>query len=409
MIKFKDSDIKIYTEIEKGKQWLEKYSGCLPIFTCTLGFTNTALLEGISTAGKTSESRRYTALADAEFLVNGVASNPVFPLPPLAVGVSPTFISRAVIERFNLPVYVFNSGLLSQPSVSVIDLGGKPANCVSTGKALSLSVVKHLHQQGLHWGNLLAQKSQSQNGAARSQSGAARSSYIILSECVVGGTTTALAVLTALGIEAQGKVNSSHPICNHQQKWDIVQQGLTNGHLSIEQQPLTIDRDPLEIIAAIGDPMQIVVASMAISASKYTGVMLAGGTQMLAVFALIKALDRKYDYRANLDNIIIGTTRWVAEDATGDTIGLSKTIEHISLCSTNLNFTNSYYPSLQVFEQGFVKEGVGAGGSAIASHLLGINKEELLSMIEAIVSRFHSVASSEQLIFKGSDTMISGS
>lgn len=388
MIKFKDNDIKIYTEIEKGKQWLEKYAGCLPIFTCTLGFTNTALLEGISTAGKTPESRRYTALADAEFLVNGVTSNPVFPLPPLAVGVSPTFISRAVIERFNLPVYVFNSGLLCQPSVSVIDLGGKPANCVSTGKALPLSIVKYLHQQGLDWGKLLAKQAQSQNEAEKS-------SYIILSECVVGGTTTALALLTALGIDAQGKVNSSHPICNHQQKWDIVQQGLINANLSIAQRHGVIDPDALEIIASIGDPMQIVVASMAISASQHTGIMLAGGTQMLAVFALIKALDRTYNYGANLDNIIIGTTRWVAEDSTGDTIGLSKTIGNISLCATDLNFTNSHYPSLQAFERGFVKEGVGAGGSAIASHLLGINKEELLSMIEAIISRFHRVANSE--------------
>ncbi|MGI0481158.1 nicotinate mononucleotide-dependent phosphoribosyltransferase CobT [Geminocystis sp. CENA526] len=383
MIYFKDSDIKIYTEIDKGRQWLEKYSGCLPIFTCTLGFTNTALLEGISTAGKTPESRRYTALADAEFLVNGVNSNAVFPLPPLAVGVSPTFISRAVIERFNLPVYVFNSGLLQQPSVSVIDLGGKPADCVSTGKALPLSTVKHLHQQGLHWGELLAQK-------ARSKS--ERSNYVILSECVVGGTTTALALLTALGKQADGKVNSSHPICNHQQKWEIVQQGLANANLSIES-------DALEIISAIGDPMQIVVASMAISASKQTGVMLAGGTQMLAVFALIQALNQQYDYKANLDNIIIGTTRWVAEDTTGDTIGLSKIIGNIPLCATDLNFSLSRYPSLQVFEQGFVKEGVGAGGSAMASHLLGITKEELLSMIEAIISRFYSVTNSEQLIF----------
>lgn len=378
MIKFKDSDIKIYTEIEKGKQWLGKYSHCLPIFTCTLGFTNTALLERISTAGKTPESRLYTALADAEFLVNGVTSNPVFPLPPLAMGISPTFISRAVIERFNLPVYVFNSGLWCQPSVSVIDLGGKPANCVSTGKALPLSIVKHLHQQGLGWGELLAKQ-------ARSLSNIDNLNYIVFSECVVGGTTTALAVLTALGIDAQGKVNSSHPICNHQQKWDIVQQGLNNADV-------LIDRDPFEIIAALGDPMQIVVASMAISASQHTGVMLAGGTQMLAVFALIKALNQKYDYGANLDNIIIGTTRWVAEDATGDTIGLSQTIGNISLCATDLNFSNAHYPSLQAFERGFVKEGVGAGGSAIASHLLGINKEELLSMIEAIVSRFHRVA-----------------
>lgn len=377
MIKFKDTDIKIYTEIEKGKQWLEKYVGSLPIFTCTLGFTNTALVEGISTAGNTPDSRRYTALADAEFLVNGVTANPVFPLPPLAVGVSPTFISRGVIERFNLPLYVFNSGLLYEPSVSVIDLGGKAANCVSTGKALPLSVVKHLHQQGLTWGDLLGQKCQLENEGKKS-------SYLILSECVVGGTTTALGVLTALGIDAREKVNSSHAICNHQQKWTIVQQGLVNGNL-------TIDADPLEIIASVGDPMQIVVASLAISASKYTGIMLAGGTQMLAVFALIQAMERRYNYGANLDNIIIGTTRWVAEDITGDTVGLSQSIGNISLCATDLNFTHSRYPSLQAFEQGFVKEGVGAGGSAIAAHLWGIDKEELLSMIEAMVSRFHGI------------------
>ncbi|BAQ64864.1 nicotinate mononucleotide-dependent phosphoribosyltransferase CobT [Geminocystis sp. NIES-3709] len=372
MNNFRNDDIKIYTEIEKGKQWLSRYTGCLPIFTCTLGFTATALLEGISTAGKTPESRRYTALADAELLVNGVTLNPVFPLPSLAVGVSPTFISRSVIEWFNLPIYVFNSGLLQQPSVTTIDLQGKPANCVSTGKALPLSTVKHLYQKGLYWGKLLGEKAQAQRHTSHP-------SYIILSECVVGGTTTALAVLTALGISAQGKINSSHPICNHQQKWDVVQKGLKNANFSTNP-------DPFEIISAIGDPMQIVVASIALSASQQTGVMLAGGTQMLAVFALIQALKTRYYQDANLDNIIVGTTRWVAEDSTGDTVGLSKIISNVSLCATKLNFSNSCYPSLQAFEQGFVKEGVGAGGCAIASHLLGINKQELLGMIETIVS-----------------------
>lgn len=368
-------DIKVYTEIEQGQQWLNKYNGCIPIFTCILGFTATALLSNISTAGATPESRRYTALADAEFLVNGIQKNPTFPLPPLTVGISPTFISRAVIEKFNLPVYVFNAGLLQSPSVKNIDLKGKPADCVSTGKALPLSVVKHLYQQGLYWGEILAKQ--------------AKSSYLILSECVVGGTTTALAVLTALGISAQGKVNSSHPICNHQQKWDLVQEGLSKTNFNYKNTII----NPLEIIAAVGDPMQIFVAGVALSASKKVGIMLAGGTQMLAVFALIKALKNTSYTKANLENIIVGTTRWVAEDCTGDTIGLSKIIGNVSLCATNLNFSTSDYPNLQAYEKGYVKEGVGAGGSAIASHLLGINKVELLHMIEAIVSDFQLVTS----------------
>ncbi|NCO75867.1 MAG: TIGR00303 family protein [Cyanobacteria bacterium] len=369
-------DIKIYTEIEQGKKWLNQYRGCLPIFTCTLGFTATALLEGISTAGSTSESRRYTALADGEFLVNGIQKNPTFPLPPLTVGISPTFISRAVVEKFNLPLYLFNAGLLQKPSVKNIDLQGKPANCVSSGKALPLEVVKHLYQQGLCWGEILAKE--------------AKSSYLILSECVVGGTTTALAVLTALGIDSRGKVNSSHPICNHQQKWDLVQEGLKKAGLNNENNLI----NPLQIIAAVGDPMQIVVAGIALSASKKIGVMLAGGTQMLAIFALIKALKNTSYHHAKLENIIIGTTRWVAEDLTGDTIGLSHLIGNVSLCATDLNFSTSSYSNLQAYEKGYVKEGVGAGGSAIASHLLGITKEELLHMVEAIVSSFVMVTKS---------------
>lgn len=366
------SDIKVYTELTQGKAWLKKYSGCVPVFTCTLGFTKTALIEGISTAGATPESRRFTALADAEFLVNGVTPYPQYPLPPLDVGISPTFITRGVVERFNLPLMVFNSGLVRSHPVITVDLQGKIADCVSTGKALPLTMVEHLYQQGLIWGKKLAEK--------------AKDSYVILSECVVGGTTTALGVLTGLGYDAREKVNSSHPICNHQQKWDIVQQGLHKANLGDVS-------DTLAIVAALGDPMQIFVAGVAISACDKVGVMLAGGTQMLAVFALIKALENNYSLSIPLENIIVATTRWVAEDKTGDTVGLAESIGNVALCATQLNFSNSLYPSLQVYEQGFVKEGVGAGGSAIASHLLGMKKEELLQVIEAIVSRFLMITS----------------
>jgi NaMN:DMB phosphoribosyltransferase len=39
------------------------------------------------------------------------------------------------------------------------------------------------------------------------------------------------------------------------------------------------------------------------------------------------------------------------------------------LISTSLSFKDSRYPQLQVYEQGFVKEGVGAGGMSIAATL----------------------------------------
>ncbi|MGK7946983.1 MAG: TIGR00303 family protein, partial [Microcystaceae cyanobacterium] len=205
--------IKVYTQIEKGKAWLDKYRGSHPHFACVLGFTETGLIEGISAAGKTPKDRRYTAIADAEFLVKGRQSSYVYPLPPLIEGVSPVYISRGILESLKIPIHLFNAGLPIAPVVPYIDLQGQPAACVSSGKSLPLNVVKSLFQQGLHWGNKLSQN--------------LPNSYLIISECVVGGTTTALSILTGLGIDAMGKINSSHPHCNHQQKEKIVQAGLS--------------------------------------------------------------------------------------------------------------------------------------------------------------------------------------
>ncbi|WP_431355287.1 hypothetical protein, partial [Listeria monocytogenes] len=111
-----------------------------------------------------------------------------------------------------------------------------------------LATVKHLLHQGLLWGEKLATSLDQ--------------GYLILGECVVGGTTTALAVLTGLGIAAAGKVNSSHPVCNHAQKWAVVEAGLKNAGLW--QHAI---KDPLQLIAAVGDPMQIAAVGMAIAVS----------------------------------------------------------------------------------------------------------------------------------------------
>jgi NaMN:DMB phosphoribosyltransferase len=426
--------IRVYTQFERGQQWLQQYRKRPPVLACILGFTATGLIPGISAAGATPEDRKYTAIADAEFLVNGVMSKPQYPLPPLSAGASPVLISRAVVEAFDLPVYLFNAGLPQPPAVPAIDLGGVPANCLTSGDALPLSTVKHLFEQGLIWGQQLAE--------------VAAGGYLIISECVVGGTTTALSILTGLGIAAAGKVNSSHPTCNHSQKWEIVQEGLRrwresggggewgrgrvgerNFFSSAEPSDKLIALsslvDPFELVAAVGDPMQITAAGMASAAAHRCGVLLAGGTQMLAVYALARSLSQLYGngklgnkneeglyshYSQELgkdslnwshsqapafpmiwqpERIVVGTTRWVAEDPTGDTVGLARNIGGVPLLATQLSFASSRYPQLRAYEQGYVKEGVGAGGCAIAAYLYqGWNMKQLLQAIEALVERY---------------------
>ena len=359
--------IHVYTQLQSGMRWLRKYSGAKPSFACVLGFTDTGLIPGISAAGATPQDREYTAIADAEFLARGVRENYQHPLPILNAGVSPTFISRGVIEALNIPTHIFNAGLPHKPTVNTIDLAGISAACLSSGKAMPIAKVRHLFQKGQEWGKKLAQTAD----------------YLIIGECVVGGTTTALAALTALGIEAQGMVNSSHPHCNHAQKWSVVREGLSQAKL------LNQSDKPFDIVAAVGDPMQIVVAGMAMSASSKVGVMLAGGTQMLAVYSLIQAIARHEGVSVRLSAIVVGTTRWVAEDPTGNTVRLAQIVGGVPLIATGLNFTASRYPSFRAYAAGYVKEGVGAGGCAIASHLTqNWTSTQLLSAIETLFARY---------------------
>ncbi|AFZ03315.1 nicotinate mononucleotide-dependent phosphoribosyltransferase CobT [Calothrix sp. PCC 6303] len=384
--------IRVYTQVSQAEAWLRKYQGKNPVFACIFGFTETALIPGISAAGSTPEARKYTACADAEFLYFGVEHEFKYYLPPLNAGASPVFITRAIIEALNIPMYLFDAGSYEEAgsrgkgageyslgsngvaAVPMIDLGGTSAKCLSSGMAMTVETVLGLFRRGLDWGEKLA----NQNPDA----------YLVVGECVVGGTTTALAILTALGISAAGKVNSSHPVCNHQQKWEVVEMGIAR----MQARGIGLEGDPLEILAALGDPMQAVVAGMAIACSRKCGIMLGGGTQMLAVYALINAIAKFHNLAWQPEQIVVGTTRWVAEDQTGATVELAKLLEVTPpLLGTGLDFTRSRFTQLQAYEQGFVKEGVGAGAISIAAHLSHQwLQDDLLTNIESLLERYYT-------------------
>lgn len=316
------------------KQW----SGKKPIFCCVVGFTETCLIPGISAAGATPEARRYTAIADAEVLLKGYSAR----LPTAPEGFpSPVVLSKAILDYFGLETIVLNGGLSEGCSelanLPMIPMGEVPARCLSTGQAMPSSIVQNLWTQGYIWGRKNAQTGQG----------------MIVGECVAGGTTTALAVMLGLGVHALGKVNSSHRQCNHQQKETLVQQGLAH---------LAPSPSVWDILATVGDPMQPLAAGVAMGASLEGPVILAGGTQMLAVAAVCKRLALEQRTPWNSEHVLVGTTRWVADDRTGDTRGLAAQIRAIPLVTTEYQLHDSAYEGLQAYEQGYVKEGVGAGG-----------------------------------------------
>jgi len=90
--------------------------------------------------------------------------------------------------------------------------------------------------------------------------------------------------------------------------------------------------------------------------------------------------------------VIVGTTRWVAEDPTGNTVALAKILGDVPLVATQLSFAASVHEQLRAYERGFVKEGVGAGGAAIAASLwANWGQAELLAAVEKQMTQVKAV------------------
>jgi NaMN:DMB phosphoribosyltransferase len=121
-------------------------------------------------------------------------------------------------------------------------------------------------------------------------------------------------------------------------------------------------------------------AGLVVGAAAQIPVLMAGGTQMTSVLAVVNALNP-----AVLCNVAIGTTRWVVNDSSSDIRGIVAQIADVPVLAADINFTQSQFSGLKAYEKGIVKEGVGAGGASIAAMAkLGgaVTKDILLKEIE---------------------------
>ena len=325
-----------------------------------LAGTETAAVPGISAAGATPESRRFTAAADADYLLLGPQVEPPHPLPDLPAGVSPAVIARAALEGLALEPWLVDLGVPVAPAVPHLSLGQRPARCLSTGQALGPERTRQLWQLGSRWGERLARSCDP----------------ILLAECVPGGTTTALAVLEGLGIKAEGLVSGSQRQPDHQLKQGLVRQGLRAAGLHAPG-------GAQEVLAAVGDPMQALAAGL-VQAAALAGapLLLAGGSQMAAVLALVLAATEPDRRQQVADLAAVVTTAWLAHETGSDLKGLLGRlagrwgVEPLGF-ATSLRFTGSDCTELLAYEQGFVKEGVGAGGLAALWQLSGRATQDL--------------------------------
>ena len=89
-----------------------------------------------------------------------------------------------------------------------------------------------------------------------------------------------------------------------------------------------------------------------------------------------------------LGEMMIATTRWIVQDETSDINFLVQAASNIPIVAVNLNFGLSKHRGLRAYEEGVVKEGVGAGGTSIAAILKSENRVTCRSLERRIEKEY---------------------
>jgi uncharacterized protein (TIGR00303 family) len=270
----------------------------------------------------------------------------------------------------NIPFFVVDAGSKIKPSIPHISFDIPSGKNIQFGNASDIDKVKQAFEYGIILGKQLGRTG----------------SMVVIGESIPGGTTTALGVLTALGIDAKNKTSSSMPQNPHDLKNRTVSEGLKKANISFG----SLRNDPLRAVSFLGDPMMPAVAGMVDgvlrSGSGDSHVMLAGGTQMAAILAILKSLGRP------LERISVGTTVYVAEDSSSNLTNLIKAISsEIGIYKLDPQLALSSHRGLRAFARGFVKEGVGAGGLSIVAILKSNGQIDGRSLLKAVEQEYDTI------------------
>lgn len=307
------------------------------VFVLVIGNTRTAEIPGITVAGASEELIKYTPPADAELLYYGRCLS-IDSIPATPDGKpTPALLTYTALRLTEIPLLVVDSGLIVKPKIPYTTLSAPIGGNIAKERAMRREEVEKVVENGEILGKELSKIVDT----------------LIIGESIPAGTTTAGAVLKALGIEP--KVSSSMPNNPVELKMKVINEAVKR----VES------KDPLEIISAVGDPVMAGIYGILNGCRK---ALLAGGTQMVAIANLAKNSRCRF---------AIATTEFVANDKTADL-----SIAPCKVFVSKIPLAKSRYPGLRAYAEGFVKEGVGAGGMSYVASQKGIKEDEFLKEIE---------------------------
>lgn len=335
--------------VDNAKKIIQILSKKRFTFGLIASYSETCEIPGITIAGADKEFLKFTAPADSEYIEYGkCVCIPGIPISPDGKP-TPALLTRVSLNTAKIPHFVINAGSKVRPSLCYFDADLFPGKNISESPAMTVDQVKSAIEYGKNLGKVLSQNTD----------------CLVIGESIPGGTTTALAVLRAFGLD-----------CNVSSSMQNNPLDLKNKIVSDSLKRQKSD-DTLDIIANFGDPMMPVCAGILSTASENCHVILAGGTQMLAVLKLAKHLGY------NAENSAIGCTSYIIDDSQAKFLTTLEQIDDVAVLSCDPCLHNSQYFGLRSYADGFVKEGAGAGGAIIASLLKTENHiEKLFSLFE---------------------------
>ncbi|GGJ11690.1 hypothetical protein GCM10008995_21980 [Halobellus salinus] len=295
------------------------------------GTTRTAEIDGITAAGASRELLVHTPSADTEILTYGdTVRAPVTPVSPGGCP-TPAVVTRAVRELLGFDVTVVDAGIATPTGAPTVAVGARPGDDIREPDPVRTAPGAF--------------------AAARSFGQGLPDDRIVVGETVPGGTTTAMAVLRALGEGPLSATSSSLPENPLGLKRRVVAEAFEASDLNPGQAAHT----PELAVRFVGDPVLAVASGVVAGALESgTDVVLGGGTQLLAVAALVR-------HAGVPTPATLATTPYLAADVPD--LGSNAAALDLDLAVADPGFDPSDGGPLAAYTDGVAKEGAGMGGA----------------------------------------------
>ena len=322
------------------------------LFILVLG--NTEMVEGMN-----PELAKLKPVLDAEYLFH---EKPLTAdvIPPISNGYpTPAIITKAARELAGFPVLVVRGGTYLAPPVPYVHVSNVVGRDFLKGPALPEfgEIIKHAKLLGeeLNKGPI---------------------EELVIGESTPGGALTARAVLWALGYgEGTNPTSQGTPQSPEESAilWAFKRAGIERGELG---------NNPLEALRQFGDPTMATLVGLSLGFRR--NIVLSGGTQMLAVSAILKALGE------SLDRFMIATTKGSVRYKDAPFLEMAKELGIITYAA-DLDFSKSEFSQLRCYCEEPMKEEVGAGGATWLAVKAGFSPEDISAKVEELYGRLTGI------------------